>query len=125
MVGSTADLIARLRTRTLAAEDLMGFDALVSDGAPMSLADFALYLDEIGLMPLEKAWALISDHPARLMRLTDRGRLDQGCVADLTIVNGRTRQVEATICAGRLAYLSGEAGVRFLDRDVERAIAAE
>lgn len=125
VVGSIADLIARLRTRTLAAEDLAGLDALVSDGAPMSMADFALYLDETGLMPLEKAWALISDYPARLLRLTDRGRLDHGCQADLTIVNARTRQVEATICGGRLAYLSGEAGVRFLDRDADRAIAAE
>jgi hypothetical protein len=30
------------------------------------------------------------------------------------ILNQQTRQIEATLVAGRLAYLSGEAGARFL-----------
>lgn len=125
VVASGAELVERIRTRTLSTRDLMSYDALASAGAGMPLAELALQLEETGLLPLEKAWALISNQPAQLLRLTDRGRLNSGCRADMTIINARTRRVEATICGGRLAYLSGEAGARFMDRTPERAIAAE
>lgn len=113
VVASAADVIDRVHTRTMSRGDLLGYDALVSAGAAVSLAELALHLEDTGLLPLPRAWALISDHPARLLRMTDRGRLDLGCRADMTIVNARTRQVEATICAGRLAYLSGAAARDF------------
>lgn len=125
VVVSAADLLDRLRTETLCQKDLAAIDAVVSGGASMSLAELALHLAETDVLPLPQAWALISKRPAQLLRLTDRGRLDFGCQADLTIVNAKSLQVEATISRGRLAYLSGEAGARFLDRRVICAIAAE
>lgn len=125
VIVSAADLGDRIRTQTLSQFDLVGIDALVSGGSAMSLAELALYISETGILPLPQAWALVSEHPARLLRLTDRGRLDLGCHADLTIVNEQSLQIEATISRGRLAYLSGEAGARFFDRRVDSAVAAE
>lgn len=84
-----------------------------------------MHLAETGILPLPLAWSLISERPAQLLRLPDRGRLDFGCRADMTIVNARSLQVEATLCQGRPAFLSGEAAGRFLDRSVMTAVAAE
>ena len=78
-----------------------------------------------GLLPLPKAWAMISSTPAEILRMTDRGRLDPGMRADLVVVNAETRVVEATIAGGRLAYLAGEAARRFLAQPVPLRLAAE
>ena len=51
---------------------------------------------------------MISEAPARIMGLGDRGRLDQGMRADLVAMNPETRRVEMTLSAGRIAHLSGE-----------------
>ncbi|MEY4697370.1 MAG: hypothetical protein RIT14_1798 [Pseudomonadota bacterium] len=100
-------------------------DALVSDYhiPALSLAVWALV--DHGILPLERAWALVSSGPADIMRMTDRGRLDLGKRADLVIVNRATRMIEATICGGRLSYLAGEAGRRFLGNAQVTRIAAE
>lgn len=125
VVIAADDLLDRLRTQTLTPKELAGIDALVSGQAAISLAELALHLAESGVLPLPQAWALISERPAQLLRLTDRGRLDLGCRADLTIVNAQSLQVEATLSKGRLAFLSGGAAARFLDRRVMTAVAAE
>ncbi|WP_172331176.1 alkylphosphonate utilization protein [Mangrovicoccus sp. HB161399] len=122
---SARELTEQLQTRTLDPEQLARCDAIVSDGARMPLADLALHLAETGILPLPRAWALVSDHPARLLRLPGRGRLDLGARADLAFVNEATGKVEATVCGGRLSHLCGAAAVRFLGNARPRQMAAE
>jgi alpha-D-ribose 1-methylphosphonate 5-triphosphate diphosphatase len=101
----------------VAATDLIAeglCDALVSDYHYPALAMAAWELVDRGLATLPRAWAMISTKPAEILRLPDRGRLDPGLRADLVVVRRDTRVVEATICGGRLTYLAGEAGRRFL-----------
>ena len=88
-------------------------DAIVSDGAPGRLVALALALAGPELADLPRIWALLSQHPAEIMRLPDRGRLDQGCRADLVVVARDSGAVEATISAGRLIHLTGQARDRF------------
>lgn len=112
----------------VAAADLIAeglCDALVSDYHIPALPLAAWSLVDRGITSLPKAWAMISTRPAEILRLADRGRLDPGQRADLTVVNPETRAVEATIVAGRLSYLSGEAGRRFMAQPQAMRIAAE
>ena len=78
-----------------------------------------------GRMSLPRAWALISQTPAEILRLPDRGHIDYGRRADLVVVHATTKKVEATIADGRIAYLSGGAAQRFLAAGSEVALAAE
>jgi alpha-D-ribose 1-methylphosphonate 5-triphosphate diphosphatase len=57
---------------------------------------------------------MISTAPAEVLGLHDRGRIEPGLRADLVVVNAETREIEATIAGGRMAYLSGEVARRFL-----------
>jgi alpha-D-ribose 1-methylphosphonate 5-triphosphate diphosphatase len=100
-------------------------DALVSDYHLPALALAAWALVDRNLASLPKAWAMISTKPAEILRLADRGRLDLGMRADMTIVNASTRVIEATICGGRLTYLAGEAGRRFIGQPQMLRMAAE
>lgn len=100
-------------------------DALVSDYHIPALALAAWALVDGGIASLPRAWAMISTNPAEIMRMADRGRLDPGMRADLVVVNSETRAVEATICAGKLSYLAGEAGRRFLSAPHVMRMAAE
>lgn len=90
-------------------------DAILSDGAPDRMVPLALDLAGADLADLPRLWAMLSARPAEIMGLADRGRLDHGCRADLIAVSLATKRVEATICAGRLAYLSGAARQRFAE----------
>ncbi|SEO58166.1 alpha-D-ribose 1-methylphosphonate 5-triphosphate diphosphatase [Salinihabitans flavidus] len=99
--------------------------ALVSDYYYPSLAQAAFRLVDSGLLDLPRAWALISETPAQILRLADRGRIDIGKRADLAIVNEKTRIVEATICNGRITHLAGEAAHRFLSGETDLHLAAE
>ncbi len=112
----------------IAAADLIAeglCDALVSDYHYPTLAMAAWELVDQGVLSLPRAWAMISSNPAEILRMPDRGRLDPGLRADLVIVNRQTRAVEATICGGRLTYLAGEAGRRFLAQPQAVRMAAE
>ena len=100
-------------------------DALVSDYHYPALAQAAFALVDQGLKTLPQAWAMISEAPARIMRLHDRGTIAKRLRADLTIVNQDTRLVEATITGGRIAYLAGEAAHRFMTAGAQMALAAE
>lgn len=100
-------------------------DALVSDYHYPSMAAAAFRLADEGILPLAQAWKLISENPARIMRLTDRGTIAEGKRADLAIVNTETRQVEATLVAGRVTHMTGEAARRFLASPGRLAMAAE
>ena len=88
-------------------------DVLVSDYYYPALAQSAFKLVDDGIMPLEQAWTLISTNAAEVLGLVDRGVIDHGKRADLTIVNAETRAIEATICEGRITHLMGEAACRF------------
>ena len=65
-------------------------------------------------MPFAKAWAMVSCAPARILGLSDRGKLEIGRRADLVVMNPETRAIEAVIAGGRLAHMSGGAALRFL-----------
>lgn len=112
----------------IAASDLIRqdlCDALVSDYYYPSLAAAAWRLVDDGIASLPKAWAMISSKPAEILRLPDRGRLDYGKRADLTVINADTRMIEMTIAGGRLTYLSGVAAHRFAHRISPMQMAAE
>jgi len=100
-------------------------DALVSDYCYPALARAAFHLVDEGVLGLPAAWALISKRPAEIMRLTDRGTIAEGKRADLVIVNEATRDIEATLVAGRIAHLTGEAARRFFNARDRLAMAAE
>jgi len=74
--------------------------------APL-LAPFRLAADEV--LPLAKAWDLVSSAPARAVGLLDRGVLAEGLRADIVLVDDRERlrpRVVAVIVAGRMVYLA-------------------
>lgn len=100
-------------------------DALVSDYYYPAMAQSAWTLTDKGLLDFPRAWALISTNPARIMGLRDRGSLSFGKRADIVVMNPETRMIEATISGGRLTYLAGEAGRRFLAQAQVARIAAE
>jgi alpha-D-ribose 1-methylphosphonate 5-triphosphate diphosphatase len=69
----------------------------------------AFRLEESGVLPLAKAWELVSGTPARAMNLPDRGNIASGKRADLILVDatvpGRPR-VAAVLVAGHIVYLT-------------------
>jgi alpha-D-ribose 1-methylphosphonate 5-triphosphate diphosphatase len=71
------------------------------------LAAFRLAAD--GILPLAKAWNLISAAPARAAGLADRGVLAEGCRADIILVDDEVPlrpRIVAVIAAGRLVHLT-------------------
>lgn len=100
-------------------------DALVSDTDSAAPVRAVFHLVDKDILPLERAWRLVSDIPADILRLPDRGRIERGKRADLTVVNIATRRVEATIAGGRISYLSGEAAARFMGCAGSLGLAAE
>ena len=89
-------------------------DALVSDYFYPALSQAAFALVDQGVLTLPAAWALISERPADILRLADRGVIVPGKRADLVVVHKESRAVEATISDGRLSFLAGEAAQRFV-----------
>jgi len=100
-------------------------DALVSDYYYPALSRAAFRLVDDGLAELPAAWAMISTRPAEILHMADRGVIAYGKRADLCVVNEETRRIEATLVAGRLTHLTGEAARRFLGSRAELAMAAE
>ncbi len=76
------------------------------------LAAFRLHAD--GVLPLERAWDLISRRPSDAIGLTDRGRIAAGHRADLILVDGHTAlpRVVLTAVAGRVVHLADAARYR-------------
>jgi alpha-D-ribose 1-methylphosphonate 5-triphosphate diphosphatase len=74
--------------------------------APL-IAAFRLAKD--GVVPLERAWAYVSERPAHAANLNDRGVIEVGRRADLVLVDAadpNRPHVTATIVNGRLLYFS-------------------
>ena len=87
--------------------------ALASDYHYPSPRRAVLMLERAGVVPLETAWGLIAEGPARVLGLADRGVLRTGARADLVILDARTKRVAGTLAGGQVSYLSGEAAARF------------
>ncbi|WP_101066033.1 alpha-D-ribose 1-methylphosphonate 5-triphosphate diphosphatase [Roseovarius salinarum] len=100
-------------------------DALVSDYYYPALAQAALKLAESGVLSLPEAWNLVSRNPAEILRLPDRGCIDYGKRADLAVIDPATGAVEATLVAGRITHLAGEAARRFVAGASALPMAAE
>ena len=89
-------------------------DALASDYHYPSPARAAWRCVELGLLGEEAAWALVSEGPARVLGLTDRGRLEPGLRADLVVMERETKRIVATIAGGQVAWMSGPVAERFI-----------
>ena len=100
-------------------------DALVSDYHIPALPLAAWALVDAGVCDMAQAWALLSTGPARALGLSDRGDIAEGLRADLVLINKSTRRIEATIAAGRLAYLAGPVVTRFFAQAAMQRLAAE
>ncbi|MFN4098832.1 MAG: alpha-D-ribose 1-methylphosphonate 5-triphosphate diphosphatase [Pararhodobacter sp.] len=103
----------------IAAEELVAeglCDALMSDYYYPALAQAVWALEARGTLPFARGWELISTNPARILGLTDRGRLAPGQRADLVVVNPETHAIEACFTAGRLAHAQGAAARRLIER---------
>ena len=73
--------------------------------APLHAA-FRLAAD--GVLPLEAAWGLVSEAPARAVGLTDRGRIERGRRADLILIDAavpRRPRIVAVLTAGRIVHI--------------------
>ncbi|AVO38471.1 alpha-D-ribose 1-methylphosphonate 5-triphosphate diphosphatase [Pukyongiella litopenaei] len=88
-------------------------DALASDYHYPSPRRAALALADSGTLDFAAAWALVSEGPARLLDLSDRGRLAPGLRADLVLLDEADGRVAATIAGGRVAYMQGDVAARF------------
>ncbi|GGE51600.1 alpha-D-ribose 1-methylphosphonate 5-triphosphate diphosphatase [Actibacterium pelagium] len=86
-------------------------DAIVSDYHYPSVRRAAVQLaDTLGL---EAAWRLVSERPAEILGLTDRGRIEPGLRADLVVLDPKGR-VGATFSAGQLAFARGAIAARIM-----------
>jgi alpha-D-ribose 1-methylphosphonate 5-triphosphate diphosphatase len=89
----------------VAAGDLVAaglVDAIASDYHYPAPARGAFRLVREG-MDLRDAWALVSEGPARLLGLSDRGRIVAGARADLVVVEEESLRIVATVAGGDLA----------------------
>lgn len=92
--------------------------AMIADGLCSVLASDYYYpapliaafrLVDIGVAPIEIAWRLVSEAPARAVGLTDRGCIARGLRADLVLVEAggsRPPRVVGVMVAGRFVYLT-------------------
>ena len=86
--------------------------ALASDYHYPSMRLAALQLAE--KLGLGSAWALISENPANILGLNDRGTLDSGKRADFLILDADTHRPRGTFAGGRATFLSGALAERFM-----------
>jgi alpha-D-ribose 1-methylphosphonate 5-triphosphate diphosphatase len=89
-------------------------DAIASDYHYPAMRQAVSKLVAEGVMPFEAAWGLVSDGPARVLGLTDRGRIETGKRADLVVMDPETGRIGATLVAGQIAYMAGPIAARFL-----------
>ncbi|GFE52155.1 alpha-D-ribose 1-methylphosphonate 5-triphosphate diphosphatase [Roseobacter cerasinus] len=88
-------------------------DALASDYHYPSPRRAALMLSQSGVLDLTQSWRLVSEGPAAVLGLQDRGTLAPGKRADLVILDAMSHRVAATLVAGRFSYLAGDIAERF------------
>jgi alpha-D-ribose 1-methylphosphonate 5-triphosphate diphosphatase len=84
-------------------------NVLASDYYYPSLLHAPFRLAAAGILPLERAWRLVSADAARAAGLADRGTIEAGRRADLILVdagNPALPRIVATIVGGRLVHSS-------------------
>lgn len=87
---------------------------LTSDYYYPAMLPAAFRLADEGQCSFAHAWALISSNPADAAKLKDRGRLQAGLRADITVVkatSGRTARAVTCLVQGRVAYAGFESPV--------------
>ncbi len=95
-----------ISARDLIREGLCDF--LCSDYHPSSMLQAPYVLKETLAIGLEKGFSLITEGPARLAGLDDRGTLQAGRLADLAIIDDQwLPKVVLTLKAGRPVYNAG------------------
>jgi alpha-D-ribose 1-methylphosphonate 5-triphosphate diphosphatase len=85
---------------------------LTSDYYYPAMLQAAFVLAERGVFDLARAWALISENPARAAGLDDRGTIAPNKRADLLLVDPQSRRVVAALAGGRIAHLASSAAAR-------------
>jgi alpha-D-ribose 1-methylphosphonate 5-triphosphate diphosphatase len=85
---------------------------LTSDYYYPAMMRAAFILADRGVLDLARAWALISENPARAGRLADRGTIEAGKRADLVVVDPVTSRAVATLVGGRVAFITAEGSRR-------------
>lgn len=83
----------------------------------LAAAPFRLAAD--GVLPFERAWRLVSTHPAAALGLADRGEISLGRRADLVLMerlSANHGRVVGTIADGRIAYLGPALAARLRPR---------
>ncbi|HEX3575224.1 MAG TPA: alpha-D-ribose 1-methylphosphonate 5-triphosphate diphosphatase [Rhodopila sp.] len=88
---------------------------LTSDYYYPAMMRAAFVLANRGVMDLARAWALISENPARAGRLPDRGTIEAGKRADLVVVDPSTCRAVATIVRGQVAFVTADGSKRLTD----------
>ena len=87
-------------------------DALASDYHPAAMMRAALAVAEAELTPLHRAVVLVTAAPAQAVGLDDRGAIEVGRRADLTMVEQRPApRIRATVCGGRFIHAETHAAV--------------
>ena len=79
-----------------------------------SLLQSIWYLLDHKICSIENAWALISENPAKALNIDKRGAIKVENYADLVIINPKTREIEATICNGKIASVCKSVVDRFI-----------
>jgi alpha-D-ribose 1-methylphosphonate 5-triphosphate diphosphatase len=85
---------------------------LASDYVWPAMLEAAFVMAARGVLDLPRAWALVSENPARAAGLEDRGRIAPGLRGDLVVVDPHAHAPVATFAGGRLAWLSPAGGAR-------------
>lgn len=98
--------------------------ALCSHDQGRSALRAATALTRDRMADLPALWQLVSEAPAAIMGLPDRGIIAQGKRADLIVLNPVSGRIEATLSKGRVAHLSGQAAARFVTAGLPLDVAA-
>lgn len=105
VVRGRSHLDGGMRAAEMAAVGLV--DVLTSDYYYPALPHAAFRLHRDGVLPLHRAWQLISANPARLAGFIDRGEIAVGRRADLVLVDDSDPglpRVVATVVGGRMVH---------------------
>lgn len=89
-------------------------DALASDYHYPAPRQAVRRLVKDGVLDFVSAWKLVSQRPAEILGLTDRGKIAPGLRADLVVMEPDTGRIGATIANGRISHMAGDVAMRFL-----------
>ena len=83
-------------------------DMLCSDYHYPSVLRAPFVLARLGICTFEQAWSFVSEAPAAVAGLVDRGRIEEGAAADVIVVeppaDGAGARVRAVVVGGEVVY---------------------